>query len=105
MLRSASGFRARGIAWRFALYLTDHDELVLTSDVGDLSRRQTWEEFTAALRRQETQPRLQAVPPMMIVTCSAMLELLTSHGLAANLLWLLEADLEDADCFFGSSSA
>ena len=79
---------------RFAIYLTDRNELILTSDCEDLSRLQTWEEFTRDLRRNRKCPQLQAVPPTVVITSTPALRLLQARGLAANLFWLLEADLE-----------
>ncbi len=84
---------------RFAIYLTDKDELILTSDCHDRTRRQTWAEFTRDLRRHQTNPRLQGVPPTIVVTAEPTLNLLYERGLAANLFWLLEADLEQDRVF------
>jgi glycosyltransferase involved in cell wall biosynthesis len=84
---------------RFAIYLADRDELILTSDCHDCTRWQTWTEFARDLRRHQTSPRLQGVPPTVVVTAEPTLHLLQEHGLAANLLWLLEADLEEHQLF------
>jgi glycosyltransferase involved in cell wall biosynthesis len=85
---------------RFALYLPERDELILTSDLSDRTRRQSWAELTRDLRRNQTCTRLQAVPPTLVVTSEATLNLLHERGIAANLFWLLEADLEQRDVFF-----
>ena len=84
---------------RFALYLADRAELVLTSDVRDLRRRCNWAEFVRAMRRNSTCGQLQAVSPTVVVTTSVTLELLTQRGIAANILWTLEADLQDHSLF------
>jgi glycosyltransferase involved in cell wall biosynthesis len=84
---------------RFGIFLADRDQLVLTSDTADLSRRLGWDEFARRLRRWRTSETLQHCPPLLVVTREPVLRLLQERGLAANVFWTLEADLESADVF------
>jgi glycosyltransferase involved in cell wall biosynthesis len=82
---------------RFGIYLADRSEVVWTSDTADLSRRLGWDEFARSVRRWRTAETLQHCPPVVVVTREPVLRLLEERGVAANVFWTLEADLESAD--------
>lgn len=79
---------------RFAVYHPETGEVAFTSDWQKLERL-TWSEFTRRLRRWRDSRRVEHCPATVIVAPEAALALLRERGLTANLLWLLEADLED----------
>ncbi|WP_378944785.1 glycosyltransferase [Paracoccus sp. R86501] len=94
-------FSPRGLAQleqveapRYALYLSDCDEVLLTTDP-DLSeqRRISVAEFETMWWRTQTDNTHHHCPPILVVTHSAVLAQLTSAKLLHGLLWTMERQL------------
>src|SRR5439155_1638116 len=64
---------------RFGIFLADRDEVVLTSDVENLSRREGWDAFTRRVRRWRAAETLQHCPPVLVVTREPVLRLRPAH--------------------------
>ncbi|MCZ8153315.1 MAG: glycosyltransferase [Rhodobacteraceae bacterium] len=81
---------------RFALYLSDRDEVqVMLDPAKGPVARMTPEEFEACWWRGQMGSSRFHVPPFLVVTRSAVLEALQAAGLAHFALWLLERRLVD----------
>ena len=67
--------------------------MTLTSDFQTVERV-SWPEFAGRLRRRRDSRRVEQCPATVLIASLDLLMFLRDRGLAANILWLLEADLE-----------
>ncbi len=79
---------------RFAIYHRETGDVSMSSDLQSVERLR-WHEFARRLRRWRSSRRVEHSPATVVLGSEDALTLLRERGLAANLLWLLEFDLED----------
>ncbi|MEZ5686589.1 MAG: glycosyltransferase [Paracoccaceae bacterium] len=76
---------------RFAIYLSDRDEVVLSSDPGQETERLSPEAFSQRIWLSQSDPSRHPSPPFMVVATEAGLEQLEAAKMLHWAFWALEA--------------
>jgi glycosyltransferase involved in cell wall biosynthesis/GT2 family glycosyltransferase len=85
---------------RYALFLTDTNRLVFTTDLDHPRHTVSLDELGARLLRAVVHPRLDRFPIRFVITSEAFLRLARKAHFAAGLLWMVQARLEHSQAHF-----